>query len=63
MARQPAEEPKVRIPVPVGGPRPVLREDRCPFKGAFLNGDFVIHLKNALPSFMLEISTVSQEIR
>ena len=62
MARPPAEEPKVRTLVPVGEPRPVLREGRCLSSDAFPKGDFVTHFRDAFKLFMLKISIVSQEI-
>ena len=62
MARPPAEEPKVRTPVRVGEPRPVLREGRCPSSDAFPKGGFVTHFRDAFTLFMLRISIAFQEI-
>jgi len=52
MAKQPAEDPKVRIPVPGEEPKRVLREARCRSNDAFPKEGFVHLLKNALPSSM-----------
>jgi len=58
MVRQPAEDPRGRIPGPGEEPKPVLREVRCLFNDVFPKEGFVHPLKNTLPSSMWEISIV-----
>jgi hypothetical protein len=62
MVKRPVEDPRVRIPVPEGEPRRVLKEVKCPSRDVFPREGFVHLLKNTLPSFMWGISIVSQKI-